>query len=153
MSEKIQLLEMIKQKNNLNHQICELEFNQKGFNERLKLKNKSYVLFRKTPLGKNTSKFKNTIFKKTIGISKSQFWTLIDNNYLIIIGVMNPISVDEHIYYVYEHNKDIAMKDGYTQTIPWDIMQTGSINKESRVFFPNTAHSFWVRDVIEIEVK
>jgi hypothetical protein len=51
------------------------------------------------------------------------------------------------------HEYTIKAKDGYQQTVPWNIMKTGVLTKEGRVFFPDTAHSFWVRDVIEIEVK
>jgi len=47
----------------------------------------------------------------------------------------------------------IKAKDKYQQTVDWDIMKTGILTDYNRVYFPNTAHSFWVRDVIEIEVK
>ena len=33
------------------------------------------------------------------------------------------------------------------------LLKTGILTDYSRVYFPNTAHTFWVRDVIEIEVK
>ena len=51
------------------------------------------------------------------------------------------------------HDYTIKAKDGYQQTVSWDIMKKGILTKESKVFFPDTAHSFWVYDVIEIEVK
>jgi len=44
-------------------------------------------------------------------------------------------------------------KDGYQQTVDYKTLKTGILTKESRVFFPDTAHSLWVRDIIEIEVK
>ena len=47
----------------------------------------------------------------------------------------------------------IKAKDKYQQTVNWNVMKTGILTNNSRVYFPNTAHSFWVRDVIEIEVK
>ncbi|KYK22999.1 hypothetical protein AYK21_03170 [Thermoplasmatales archaeon SG8-52-2] len=50
------------------------------------------------------------------------------------------------------HDYTIKAKDGYQQTVSWDILKTGIITDHNRVFFPDTAHSFWVRDVIEIEV-
>ena len=50
------------------------------------------------------------------------------------------------------HDYTIKAKDGYQQTVSWDILKTGIITDNKRVFFPDTAHSFWVRDVIEIEV-
>ena len=51
------------------------------------------------------------------------------------------------------HEYTIKAKDGYQQTVNWDILKTGILTDYKRVFFPDTAHSFWVRDVIEIEVK
>ena len=51
------------------------------------------------------------------------------------------------------HKFTIKAKDKYQQTVDWDIMKTGILTDYGRVFFPDTAHSFWVRDVIEIEVK
>jgi hypothetical protein len=51
------------------------------------------------------------------------------------------------------HKYSIKAKDKYQQTVNWDVMKTGILTENSRVFFPDTAHSYWVRDVIEIEVK
>jgi len=44
-------------------------------------------------------------------------------------------------------------KDGYQQTVDFEILKTGILTDYSRVYFPNTAHALWVRDVVEIEVK
>ena len=44
-------------------------------------------------------------------------------------------------------------KDGYQQTVDFEILKTGILTDYSRVYFPNTAHALWVSDVIEIEVK
>jgi hypothetical protein len=100
-------IKKIEERNRLNKEICELEFKEKGFEE--KFKDVKYQLFRKTQLGKN-----NINYKLTIGIPKKQFWYLIQNDYLIIISIQNPLKVDEHIYYVYNHNKDFHFKNGYT---------------------------------------
>jgi len=51
------------------------------------------------------------------------------------------------------HNYIIKAEDKYQQTVSWDILKTGILTDYSRVFFPDTAHTFWVRNVIEIEVK
>ncbi|KYK30624.1 MAG: hypothetical protein AYK22_03320 [Thermoplasmatales archaeon SG8-52-3] len=51
------------------------------------------------------------------------------------------------------HKYTIKAKDGYQQTLDWDILKTGILTDYGRVYFPDTAHTFWVRDVIEIEVK
>jgi len=100
-------IKKIEERNKLNHEICELEFEEKGFNKRLE--NIKYKLFRKTQLGKN-----NINYKLTIGILRKQFWYLVQNNYLIIIAIQNPHKVDEHNYYIYDHNKDFGFKNGYT---------------------------------------
>lgn len=44
-------------------------------------------------------------------------------------------------------------KDGYQQTVDFETLETGIITEYSRVYFPDTAHAMWVRDVIEIEVN
>jgi hypothetical protein len=43
-------------------------------------------------------------------------------------------------------------KDGYQQTVTWDYLQKGVLTKENRIYFSDSAHSFWVRDIVEIEV-
>ncbi|MDH7507603.1 MAG: hypothetical protein QHH15_07480 [Candidatus Thermoplasmatota archaeon] len=47
----------------------------------------------------------------------------------------------------------IKAKDKYQQTLNWDVLKTGVLTDYGRVFFPDIAHTFWIRDVIEIEVK
>ena len=51
------------------------------------------------------------------------------------------------------HKYTFKAKDGYQQTIDWEHMKKGILSKESRIFFPDTAHALWVRDIIEIEVE
>jgi len=98
---------LIQQKNELNHKICKLEFKEKGFEERLK--NIKYRLFMRTPLGKNTKNY-----KLTIGIPREIFWGIVKEKELIIIAIINPLKVNEHIFYVYDHEKDLHFKNGYT---------------------------------------
>jgi len=43
-------------------------------------------------------------------------------------------------------------KDGYQQTVIWDYLEKGVLTKENRIYFSNSAHSFWVKDIVEIEV-
>lgn len=43
--------------------------------------------------------------------------------------------------------------DGYQKTVDWNVLQTGVLTKEKRVFFPDTPKALWVRDVVEIEVN
>ena len=43
-------------------------------------------------------------------------------------------------------------KDGYQQTVTWDYLKKGVLTQENRIYFSDTAHSFWVRDIVEIEV-
>jgi hypothetical protein len=44
-------------------------------------------------------------------------------------------------------------KDGYQQTVTWDYLKKGVLTEENRIYFSDTAHSFWVRDIVEIEVS
>jgi hypothetical protein len=66
---------------------------------------------------------------------------------------LEDIIIDVGIGCVQCHDYTIKAKDGYQQTVGWDILRTGILTDNKRVFFPDTAHSFWVRDVIEIEVN
>jgi hypothetical protein len=47
--------------------------------------------------------------------------------------------------------------DPYQQTLLWDDVQTGILTFDgtynARVYFPNTAHSYWVFNLVEIEVN
>jgi len=47
----------------------------------------------------------------------------------------------------------IKAADGYQKTIEWDVLKTGVLSKESRVYFPDTPKALWVRNVVEIEVN
>jgi hypothetical protein len=47
----------------------------------------------------------------------------------------------------------IKAADGYQKTIEWDVLKTGVLSKESRVYFPDTPKALWVTDVVEIEVN
>jgi len=47
----------------------------------------------------------------------------------------------------------IIGSDGYQQTVDWGIMKTGVLTDIKKVYFPDTAKKFWVKDIIEIEVK
>lgn len=51
------------------------------------------------------------------------------------------------------HEYCIIAADGYQQTVTWETMQTGIFTQDHRVYFPEFAHSFWVRNVIKIEMK
>jgi hypothetical protein len=41
----------------------------------------------------------------------------------------------------------------YQQTVNWKNIQNGILTNYSRIYFPELARSFWVRNVVEIEVK
>lgn len=43
--------------------------------------------------------------------------------------------------------------DGYQQTVEWHHITKGVFTNENHVFFPNLAHAFWVKDIIEIKVE
>jgi len=43
--------------------------------------------------------------------------------------------------------------DGYQQTVEWLQIQKGVFTDKNQVFFPGLAHTFWVRNIIEIKVE
>ena len=47
----------------------------------------------------------------------------------------------------------IKGNDGYQQTVDWATLRTGVLTDFRTVYFPDTAHKFWVKNIIEIEVK
>ncbi|HMA83734.1 MAG TPA: hypothetical protein VKP59_05850 [Candidatus Thermoplasmatota archaeon] len=47
----------------------------------------------------------------------------------------------------------IKASDGYQQTVNWDDIQQGILTMEKRTYFPHLAHAFWVRNIVQIEVK
>jgi len=47
----------------------------------------------------------------------------------------------------------IKATDGYQKTIEWNVLKTGALSKENRVYFPDTPKALWVSDVVEIEVN
>jgi hypothetical protein len=47
----------------------------------------------------------------------------------------------------------IKATDGYQKTIEWNVLKTGVLSKENRVYFPDTPKALWVSDVVEIEVN
>jgi hypothetical protein len=47
----------------------------------------------------------------------------------------------------------IKASDGYQQTVSWDDIQQGILTMEKRAYFPHLAHTFWVRNIVEIEVN
>jgi len=51
------------------------------------------------------------------------------------------------------HEYTIKAKDGYQQTVEWEIMKTGVLSSIKKVYFPDTPKKFWVGDIVEIEVK
>ncbi len=51
------------------------------------------------------------------------------------------------------HKYTFIATDSYQQTVTWDMVQAGIFTDYNRVIFPGTAHSFWVSNIIEIEVK
>lgn len=51
------------------------------------------------------------------------------------------------------HEYIIKAKDGYQKTVDWDIIKTGVLTDIKKVFFPETPKSFWVGDIVEIEVR
>jgi hypothetical protein len=51
------------------------------------------------------------------------------------------------------HMYTMKASDGYQQTVTWDDMEKGVLTMQKRTYFPDLAHSFWIRDIISIEVN
>jgi hypothetical protein len=74
------------------------------------------------------------------------------------LGERTGSPLDQIIIYTSEscpscYKYQIKSSDGYQQTVNWEDLQKGIFTSEKTVIFPHLAHSFWVKDVIEIEVK
>ncbi len=51
------------------------------------------------------------------------------------------------------HEYTIKAKDGYQKTVTWDFIKNGILTEDGRTFFSEGPRAYWVRDVVEIEVK
>jgi hypothetical protein len=72
-------------------------------------------------------------------------------------GIEKGIPLDELINYTGEFCPSclkyrLIGSDGYKQTVNWEDMKKGIFTINKKAIFPHLAHSFWVRDIIEIEV-
>lgn len=53
-----------------------------------------------------------------------------------------------------DHEFKISAADGYVKTVSWDDMMNGILLKEKKMtYFPDLPKQFYVKDVVEIEVK
>ena len=50
------------------------------------------------------------------------------------------------------HTYTIKATDGYQQTVQWNDLENGVLTIQKRVYFRDLSYSFWVREVISIEV-
>ena len=87
--------DLIKQKHEIEHKLCELEFEEKGYMKRVEDLKISYKVYYRTPLGKNIE------WQFTIGIPIIEHTNLMKDEKIIIIGIINPREIDNHIFYVY----------------------------------------------------
>lgn len=131
--EKKPLGELLQIKNQLNHFIVSKEFEEKGFKRILQEKNITYHLSYATPLGKN-----NDNYKKTIGVKKDKYEEIKSKKGILIFGVQNRTSLNEHIFYVFDFSEtDISFKDGYTNTfefINYMLNKKWYENKTDQIF-------------------
>jgi len=51
------------------------------------------------------------------------------------------------------HEYKIIAADGYAKTVKWEDMENGIVLKSKEVFFPDLVKQYYVRDIVEIEVK
>ena len=71
-------------------------------------------------------------------------------------GIENGIPLDKLINYTGEpcpscFKYRLIGSDGYKQTVNWIDMNNGILTINKIAIFPHLAHSFWVKDIIEIE--
>lgn len=72
-------------------------------------------------------------------------------------GIKKGIPLDEIISYTGEpcpscFKYQLIGSDGYKQTVNWDDMKNGIFTINKKAIFPHLAQSFWVKDIIKIEV-
>jgi len=112
----------------------------------------------------NVYVYANEISKDTINIQGQEYtidqlFGLVSTKTIIIDdSEISGASLEELVLKMYPQCSScsqftIKAKDGYQQTVSWEVMKTGILTDKYRVIFADTAHSFWVRDVIKIEVK
>ena len=51
------------------------------------------------------------------------------------------------------HEYKIIAADGYAKTVKWGDMENGIVMKNKEVFFPDLVKQYYVKDIVEIEVK
>ena len=72
-------------------------------------------------------------------------------------GIKKGVPLDELINYTGENCPScfkyrLIGSDGYKQTVNWEDMQKGILTINKKAIFPHLAHSFWVKNIIKIEV-
>lgn len=120
-----------------------------------------YVYAQESELEKQREKYnqENIITIDNLEYNLEELFTLIDNKTVIaddekIAGIaLDGLIIYTDIECPSCHEYTFKASDNYQQTVTWEMMQTGILTDYNRVIFPETAHSFWVRNVIEIEVK
>ncbi len=80
---------------------------------------------------------------KTIETDEGEKTGVALDDIIIKIGVNCP-SCNEYIF---------IGEDRYQQTVSWELMQQGILSKDRTIYFPDTPHAFWVKNVVKIEVK
>lgn len=85
----------------------------------------------------------NTCSQKTVTTDKGNFT---GTPLSCIINLSNVADPEDHEY-------AIIGADGYQQTVSWDDMKKGILTEERNTIFPHLPRKFWVKDVVEIEVK
>lgn len=81
--------------------------------------------------------------QRTIKTDKGEKTGMALDDIIIKIGVHCP-SCNKYIF---------IGDDRYQQTVSWELMQKGILSKDRTIYFPDTPHAFWVKNVVKIEVK
>ena len=126
---------LIEEKHKIEKELCKLEFKEKSYQKILEDLNILYILIRRTPLGKNGENW-----QRTIGVPINQFEYCKNNKILIIIGIMDKLKVDSHIFYVFDFEKDSSFLSGYTNTTQY--INYGITNQEKKKNYLQTIEEY-----------
>lgn len=130
MSEELNQLKQ--QRNQLVNKIINLEFEEKGYKEKLEKQKIFYKLFYRTPLHKN---------HYVVGIPKIDLQKLIKSKGIVVIVLVNSKKCNDYIFYVYDNDKDIHFLSGHTEYTQYINYSCIPIGQEERKYL-NTMEEY-----------
>jgi hypothetical protein len=98
-------------RNEINKNCCLLEFEVKGFKDRLDGLRVPYKVYFRNPLHKN---------RFVVGIPRFEFDEIVSNEGLVVIGMVDTKKCNDYKYYVFDGRKNAGFLsgiDGFTQYV------------------------------------